>query len=146
MTNFENIKSYVQSMIGLKYGSYKASVENMEKKYQHGLGSSIYYANPYSSNEHQSYLNNNGKEVAWRQKITVGENVVYTIHDVSTGRIYSSDWQSKNSNSDKFTSIEFKGYIIKDDGNGIVDENDMIEDKLNGGKSISVGDLLNDNY
>ena len=48
------------------------------------------------------------------------------IKDLTTGRIYSTEL-AKELKTDKFNSIVTHGYTIKDNGNGIVDENDTIE-------------------
>ena len=50
------------------------------------------------------------------------------IKDLTTGRTYSTGWAEKLK-ADKFNSIMVHGYTIKDNGNGIVDENDTIEGK-----------------
>ena len=46
--------------------------------------------------------------------------------DLTTGKIYSTEL-AKELKTDKFNSIVTNGYTIKDNGNGIVDENDTIE-------------------
>lgn len=146
MVDFNSVKQQVNGMVGMKFGSFNASVKNMEKVYNHGPESTMKWSREHNGSYQKEYLNSNYETAAESFLIKTETEVAYAIFDNNTRRAYTTGWQDKNNGSDKFTRIDFwnnnKRYSIVDtNGNGVVDKNDTltVEDK---GQSILLVDLL----
>lgn len=154
MVNFNSVKQQVSSMVGMKFGSYNASVKNLDKNYgntrqdrtkewsdkHNGSTDAIYFDSKGQKRIAQTFYNNTNAQVS------------YAIFDNKTNRAYTTGWQDKNNASDKFTRIDFcwtdGGYysVVDSNGNGVVDNDDMVtfSGKTNHGEqtSIKLTDLL----
>lgn len=146
MVDFNSVKQQVNSMIGMKFGSFNASVKNMEKVYNQGSGTTSEWSRENNGSYRKSYLNSNHETTAEAFLVKTETQVDYIIFDKNTRRAYMTGWQDKNNASDKFTRIDFwhnhEHYSIVDtNGNGVVDKNDKVT-MADKGPSIILGDLL----
>lgn len=156
MVDFNSVKQQVSSMVGMKFGSFDASVKSLDKKYgstrqdrtkewsdtHNGSTDSIYYDSKGQKQIAQTYLSKNSTDT----------QIAYAIFDNNTNRAYCTGWQDKNKASDKFTRIDFSwsdgGYysVVDSNGNGIVDNDDTVtySGKTNNDEktSIKLKDLL----
>ena len=122
-----SIENTVSKMLGMKFGSYKASVNNMNTVYQNvnderkvdtillgGLREQV-----------DGSYEENGKQVAFASYVEFDGKSNYSVWDAKMHRTYSSGWD--NSDSDKFNYIAFDDYAVEDaNKNGVLDENDLI--------------------
>ena len=119
------IKTTVQNMLGLKFGKYGASNEALKEKYLifRGLTGETYCERFY----YDTYHSEDAEPVAISKEYIGEKKHKCDIEDRTTGRTYSTGWRDRNDTNTKFTSIEVNGYKITDNGNGIVDETDIIQ-------------------
>lgn len=170
MTDLKSIQKELNRMVGMKFGSYNASIKNMDKEYS--LTKKDYESITFNSkDEHEVrvYHDENGKHVATAAKNTKEKRIPflmynvntdrtyqaafkdtqisYSIYDHNTGRTYSTDRQDKNTASDKFKYIAFDGYAVTDtNGNGVIDGEDIVSNYASGLKPMKVKDILDGNF
>jgi len=142
MADSSCIKTQVSSMLGMKFGSFNASLKNMNNVYIQGPESSTEWSEQHNGSYKKKYLNNNYKEVAETFLTKTDTEVAYTIFDIENKRAYCTGLQNKNNASDKFTRIDFwnNGFrysIVDSNGNGIIDEDDtLLSDTNNDQKKL----------
>ena len=118
-----SIKNTVANMLGMNFGSYKASVNNMNKVYQHDGRTSSCQMDAIKMQVDGCY-EENGKHVATASYSEQNGEFNYSVWDNKMKRTYSSGW---NNNSDKFNYITFDGFAVEDaNKNGVLDETDLI--------------------
>ena len=142
MVDYADIKADVSKMLGLKFGSYDASVKNLGKIYREESKPPI---KQNLSTHLKSIFYKDDKRVAIATLNADDGVVVRSIEDTTTGRTYSTGWQEESCTSTKFKYINYKGFAIEDtNNNGIVDTEDKVYIYRNdGGKTIA--DILNGN-
>ena len=139
-----DIKTEVSTLMGQKFGSYYASEKALNCKYALCKGGDdkklfrIFFENKGTFND--PIIN----DIAVGNIYDKNGKRKYEINDLTTGRSYSTGWHKSQANQtkDKFDTIKTHGYTIKDNGNGIVDE----EDTIQGGvlkEPITLGRFLN---
>ena len=128
-----DIKKEVRNLMGQKFGSFYASQNALHNKYACCKGGSL--ENNGNFNNFRIFFENKGTfddpsivDYAISNSYYRNGEEKLEIKDLTTGRTYSTGWAEKLK-ADKFNSIMVHGYTIKDNGNGIVDENDTIEGK-----------------
>ncbi len=123
-----SIKNTVANMLGMKFGSYNASVKNMENVYQNKNTEHSTYKSIIVKNDimyYKNYYGENGKGVATASYLESNGEYNYSVLDKKMKREYSSGWN--NGSSDKFNYITFGEYAVEDaNKNGVLDEADLI--------------------
>ena len=118
-----SIRNTVSNMLGMKFGSYNASVNNMNKVYQHDEETKPIKDGTIMEHSVCCY-EENGKHVATARYSEHNGKFNYSVWDNKMNREYSSGW---NSNSDKFNYITFGEFTVEDTNeNGVLDETDLI--------------------
>ncbi len=151
MVDFKSIQENVANMVGMKFGSYEASVKNMNNVYKKE-SSGANELNVFDTEENAISSKNtvyfqNGKHVATAVTNEQGNNINYSIWDNKMNRTYSTDWQNVNTASDKFNHIAFGGASVTDtNGNGIVDKDDVVTYYEDNKVSVTVKDLLGESF
>lgn len=122
-----DMKKEVTTLMGQKFGSFYASKKALQNKYNY-LGG----GNPQENKSFiKFYINTGGfpesfiVSYAFANSYYENGKEKLEIEDLTTGRNYSTGW-AKELKTDKFNFIMTHGYTIKDNGNGIIDENDTI--------------------
>ena len=112
----KSLNAEVRSMYGMKFGSYNASVDALNKNYKR-RPTSLQNGNLEPK---WDYVNKDGKVVA-----TVFADAIL---DRQNGKMYKTLRFDKDGNStDKFEVMYGHGFYIKDtNNNGVVDENDIV--------------------
>lgn len=126
-----DIKKEVTTLMGQKFGSFYASRDALHNKYACCKGGDL--DKNGNSRNFRIFFENKGSfenpsivDYAVANSYYENGKEKLEIKDLTTGRIYSTEL-AKELKTDKFNSIVTHGYTIKDNGNGIVDENDTIE-------------------
>ena len=139
------IKASVQNLLNarLKFGEYNTSINNLRRLYRE----------EQNGNETIFYDKKN-HQIAVCQGRTgtcdfFGTYIDYNIYDCNTDRLYSTKEFETSPEDIKFAQLYCDGYMIEDNGNGIVDENDLIYldsiylDPDHSYESITIKDFLN---